>query len=161
MSATSLAASSRVAADRPGQQVAEHARAGLARDGVARHTATATGRKIGSTIASAAAGYSEPLDSTADSSVGPWPGGGARWVTATNTATSTGSPHSSARLTQVRGRRASLTSSTLITQAHPLGPGWPSTRSAPELVTASTRSSSERRSGCISLTRSPPRPAAG
>jgi len=36
-------------------------------------------------------------------------------VTATNTATTTGSPHSSARLTQLLGRRTSFTSSTLIT----------------------------------------------
>src|ERR1700722_6169890 len=77
-------------------------------------TATAMGRKTGSTMASAAAGYRFPLDRTSDSSVGPWPGGGTRCVTTTNTATSTGSPHSSARLTQFRGRRASLTSSTLI-----------------------------------------------
>src|ERR1022692_2144031 len=82
-------------------------------------TATATGRKIGSTIASAAAGYSDPLDRTADSSAGPWPGGGARWVTATNTATTTGSPHSSARLTQLLGRRTSFTSSTQITPITP------------------------------------------
>src|SRR5215472_2637945 len=74
-------------------------------------TATATGRKIGSTMASAAAGYSDPLDSTADSSAGPWPGGGARWVTATKIATMAGSPHSSAMLTQLLGRRASLISS--------------------------------------------------
>ena len=74
---------------------------------------------MGSTIASAAAGYSDPLASTADSSAGPWPGGGARWVTATNTATSTGRPHSSARLTQLRGRRASFTSSTRITGGQP------------------------------------------
>lgn len=34
-------------------------------------TATAIGRNTGSTIASATAGYSDPLASTSDSSVGP------------------------------------------------------------------------------------------
>src|SRR5215469_3137581 len=82
-------------------------------------TATATGRKIGSTIASAAAGNSDPLDSTVDKSVGPWPGGGTTCVTATNVATTAGSRQSSAIATQLRGRRTSLTSSTPITGPPP------------------------------------------
>src|SRR6266511_1224844 len=77
-------------------------------------TATATGRKIGSTIAIAAAGYSDPLLSTADRNAGPRPGGGARWVVARNTPT----------VTQVRGRRSSLTSSTRITARPRSGRRW-------------------------------------
>lgn len=86
-------------------------------------TATAMGKKIGSTIASAAAGYSDPLASTAESRAGPWPGGGARWVTATNTATTTGNPHSRPTLIQLLGRRTSLMSSTRITAGYRLPPG--------------------------------------
>src|SRR5450759_4147071 len=78
-------------------------------------TATATGRKIGSTIASAAAGYSDPLDRTADSSAGPWPRGVCGCLTATDTSTAAGSQHSGSRLTRLLGRRTSFTSSTLIT----------------------------------------------
>src|SRR6266545_854883 len=87
-------------------------------------TATATGRKIGSTIAIAAAGYSDPLLSTADRNAGPRPGGGARWVVARNTATVTGSAQSSPTVTQVRGRRSSLTSSTRITARPRSGRRW-------------------------------------
>ena len=77
-------------------------------------SATATGRKTGRMSASAAAGYSDPSCTTADRKAAPWPGGGARWVTAMKTATATGSAHSSAMLIQVRGLRTSLNSSTVI-----------------------------------------------
>src|SRR2546421_5100769 len=77
-------------------------------------TATAIGRKIGTTMAIAAARYSDPLLSTADRNAGPRPGGGARCRAETNAATMTGSAHSMATATQVRGRRSSLTSSTQI-----------------------------------------------
>ena len=65
----------------------------------------------------------------------PWPGGGARWVMAMNTATTNGSAQVSTTLIHVRGRRSSLTSSTLIM------PG-PPTWSEPAPVTDSTISSS-------------------
>src|SRR5438552_9983913 len=76
--------------------------------------ATATGRKIGRTIASAAAANSEPLASTAARNAGPCPCPVPTRVVARNTATVAGRPHSSAMLTQVRGRRYSLRSSTAI-----------------------------------------------
>src|SRR6266540_6219456 len=75
-------------------------------------TETATGRNTGSTTASAAAGNSAPLLSTAPRKAGPSPGRGPIPVTLRNTATSVGRPASSAMLTQVRGRRTSLRSST-------------------------------------------------
>src|SRR5262245_48000291 len=80
-------------------------------------TATATGRKIGSTMASAAAGNNAPLASTADRNAGSSPGAGPILLIARKTATIVGSAHSSAMLTQVRGRRQSLASSTVIMAA--------------------------------------------
>ena len=82
-------------------------------------TATATGRNTGSTRASAAAGYSSPSCSTADRNALPWPGGGARWVIVMKIATMNGSAQVSTRLIQVRGRRNSFTSSTLIKKNPP------------------------------------------
>src|SRR5260370_34431771 len=78
-------------------------------------TATATGRKTGSTSASAAAGYSAPSASTADRNALPWPGGGVRWVIVMKTATTKGSAQVKTTLIHGRGRRSSLTSSTPIT----------------------------------------------
>src|ERR1035438_3356669 len=78
-------------------------------------TATATGRKTGSTRASAAAGYSAPSASTADRNALPWPGGGVRCVMVMKIATKNGSAQVSTTLIQVRARRSSLTSSTPIT----------------------------------------------
>ena len=75
-------------------------------------TATAIGRNSGSTIARAATENSCPLASTADRNAGPVPGRGARFVAASSTATSVGSAFSSTRVSHVRGRRASLISST-------------------------------------------------
>src|ERR671930_2793155 len=75
-------------------------------------TDTATGRNTGRTTASAAAGNSAPLLSTAPRKAGPSPGRGPMPVTLRNTATSVGRPASNAMLTQVRGRRTSLRSST-------------------------------------------------
>src|ERR671914_653569 len=77
-------------------------------------TATDTGRNSGSTMASAAAGYREPLDRTADRNVGPSPGCGAILVMPRNAATRAGSPHSRPIAIHVRGLRSSLTSSTLV-----------------------------------------------
>src|SRR5690242_18717258 len=57
-------------------------------------TATAIGRKIGVIIAIAAAGYNDPLFSTAETNAGPLPGAGATWVTARKIATRIGSAHS-------------------------------------------------------------------
>ena len=88
---------------------------------------TATGRNSGSTIASAATANSDPLASTADRNAGPSPGRGAMPVTDTSTATSVGSALSSRIVTQVRGRRNSLASSTRIIGAP--GPSAGSTRS--------------------------------
>jgi hypothetical protein len=85
-------------------------------------TATATGRKTGSTSASAAAGYSAPSASTADRNAAPWPGGGVRWVIAMKMATTNGSAQVRTRLIHVRGRRASLMSSTPITAYPRSGP---------------------------------------
>src|SRR6266536_3083249 len=75
-------------------------------------TDTATGRNTGSTRARAAAGDSAPLLSTAPRKAEPSPGLGPIPVTFRNTATSVGSPASSPMLTQVRGLRTSLRSST-------------------------------------------------
>src|SRR6266566_4638412 len=75
-------------------------------------TDTATGRNTGSTRARAAAGNSAPLLSTAPRKAEPSPGLGPIPVTFRNTATSVGSPASSPMLTQVRGLRTSLRSST-------------------------------------------------
>jgi len=72
------------------------------------NVATAIGRKIGSTNASAAAGYSEPLRSTADRNAAPWPGGGVMCVVARKTATTMGSAHSSATLTHNPGAQATV-----------------------------------------------------
>ena len=69
--------------------------------------ATVIGRNTGSTSASAAAGNSWPLLTTADRNAPPRPGGGARSVTASSTATSAGSAHSSAQHSQTRRRRSS------------------------------------------------------
>ena len=80
-------------------------------------TDTAIGRNSGSTIASAATENSAPLLSTADRNAGPVPGRGARRVNASSTATSVGSATSMTRVSQVRGRRASLPSSTAITRS--------------------------------------------
>ena len=55
---------------------------------------------------------SSPLSSTSDSNAGPSPGRGPMPVTCTKTATTIGRPASSASVTQVRGRRTSLPSST-------------------------------------------------
>ena len=66
-------------------------------------TATATGRNTGSTIASAAAGYSAPSCSTAERNALPWPGGGVRWVIVMKTATTNGSAQVSTTLIHVRG----------------------------------------------------------
>src|SRR3712207_7155797 len=79
------------------------------------------GRNSGSTMASAASGKSAPLVSTADRNGGPSPGRGARSVSCTRTATSTGSALRTAIVTQVRGRRNSLRSSTPITGPPPPG----------------------------------------
>ena len=84
--------------------------------------ATATGRKIGSTSASAAAGNSEPSRSTADRNAAPCPGGGVRCVVARKTATTAGSAHNSRTLTHILGRRNRVRSSTRITAAHPRPP---------------------------------------
>ena len=77
--------------------------------------ATVIGRNTGSTSASAAAGKSWPLLTTADRNAPPRPGGGARPVTASSTATSAGSAHSSAQHSQTRRRRSSRPSSTPVT----------------------------------------------
>src|SRR6266498_3639735 len=88
-------------------------------------TDTATGRNTGSTSASAAAGNSAPLLSTSPRKAGPSPGRGPMPVTFRNTATRVGRPASSPMLTQVRGRRTSLRSSTTSTGSLPRvrGPG--------------------------------------
>ena len=65
------------AADRAHQQVAQRPGRRLAGDRVAATIATDTGRNSGSTMASAAAGNSAPLVSTADRNAGPVPGRGA------------------------------------------------------------------------------------
>src|SRR5919201_3012517 len=84
-------------------------------------TDTATGRNTGSTSASAAAGNSVPLSSTSARNAGPSPGRGPIPVTLRNTATTVGSPASSATVTQVRGRITSLRSSTRNTFPLPTG----------------------------------------
>ena len=102
-------------------------------------TATATGRNSGSTMPRAASGNSVPSVSTADRKGGPVPGRGPRSVTASSTATSVGSALSATMVTQVRGRRSSLISSTRIMA----------------LVASSTTCSSVRRTGSRPVTRTP------
>ena len=92
-------------------------------------TATATGRNTGRIRASAAAGNSTPLLSTSLRSAGPEPGRGAMPVALRKMPTTTGSPARRVMVTQVRGRRSSLVSSTPITsrppRPSPRGPGDP------------------------------------
>src|SRR5690349_7059041 len=81
---TSLATSSRV---RPTGRTSRYRRVPAAASPAIASpatTATAIGRKNGRTIPSAAAGYSDPLPRTAESSVGPSPGRGAIFVTERN-----------------------------------------------------------------------------
>ena len=122
--------------------------------------ATVIGRNTGRTSASAAAGKSWPLLTTAERKAPPRPGGGARPVTASRTATSVGSAHSSAQHSQTRRRRSSRPSSTAVTT----GPARrcasaftrsASIRSAPCPVRSSTTCSRVRRSGISSATRIP------
>src|ERR687887_97617 len=71
-------------------------------------------------MASDAAGYSEPLLRTADRNAPPWPGGGAMSDTASSTATSVGTAHSSRIDSHTRGRMTSLRSSTVIMAITPV-----------------------------------------
>ena len=89
-----------------------------------------------------------PSVSTADRNAGPVPGRGPMSVIASSTATSVGSASISAIVIQVRRLRISLSSST---RDHVR-----SSRSEPASVAASTTSSSVRRSGDSSTTRTPP-----
>ena len=104
-------------------------------------TATATGRNSGSTIARAATEYSEPLDSTADRNAGPCPGRGPTCVTASSTATTIGRRFSSTRVSQVRGRRNSLTSSVpIMIAARDRCPEWSGPGRCPRDCAARARS---------------------